>query len=76
MKCLEGFRKENGYSKHDMAQLLDISLSLYEKVEYSDRQPSRNFMSRFKEKFPNFDMNLFFNEMIHDSCIKDGTIRR
>ena len=68
MECLENFRKKKGYTKLEMANALGVSLSLYEKVEYSDREPSRNFMARFKEQFPDFDMNLFFDEMLHKTC--------
>ena len=49
-----------------MANKLGVSISLYEKVEYSDRKPSRNFLSKFKKAFPDFDMNIFFEEILHD----------
>ena len=68
MKCLEEFRKSKGFTKPEIANILGISLSLYEKIEYSDRKPSRNFMSRFKLAFPSFDMNIFFDELLHKKC--------
>ena len=69
MDCLKNFRKIHGYSKKQMANILQISNSLYEKIEYDVRPPSRNFLSRFKTKFPTFDMNKFF---ISDSRADDN----
>lgn len=73
MKCLMEFRKSRKFSKVDMAKTLGISQSLYEKVEYNDRGPSRMFMSKFKSAFPDFDMNIFFEELLHESCSKIKT---
>lgn len=60
MDCLKDFRQNHGYSKKQMAEILQISDSLYEKIEYGVRLPSRKFLSKFKAVFPNFDMNIFF----------------
>lgn len=68
MNCLKKFREDMGYTQQEMANILGVSRSLYEKVEYSDRKPSRSFLSKFKEKFPTFNMNIFFDEIIHDTC--------
>ena len=73
MKCLIEFRKAQGKTRQEMAEALGVSHSLYEKVELGDRQPSRNFFEKFKATFPTFDMNVFFKEMLHDSCKKSGT---
>ena len=54
------FRNENGYTLDEMAEILGISKSLYEKIEYNDREPSRNFLTKFKKAFPDVDMNVFF----------------
>lgn len=62
MDILKKFRQSNGYSKKQLADILQISDSLYEKIEYDVRPPSRNFLNRFKAAFPNFDMNIFFTE--------------
>ncbi len=59
---LKEFREELGYSKQQLADFLNISKSLYEKVEWGVRLPSQAFLFRFKQKFPSFDMNLFFTE--------------
>ena len=65
MKCLKDFRKEMGYSRKEMAKKLGISQSLYDKVEFDARMPSQNFLNRFKNEFPTFDMNIFFEKSQH-----------
>jgi hypothetical protein len=70
MNCLIEFRKNNFFTKQEMANKLGVSLSLYEKVECSDRHPSRSFLSKFKEVFPSYDMNIFFKELLHETCIE------
>lgn len=62
MEFLKQFRIKQGLSKKQMADILNISIILYEKVEYGTRQPSRKFLSRFKAAFPDFDMNIFFTD--------------
>ena len=66
MKFLKDFRAKQGYTREQMAQKLDISLSLYDKVEFDARTPSKNFLDRFKKAFPDFDMNIFFEQIIHE----------
>ena len=68
MKCLSKFRKEKGYNTKMMACNIGVSQSLYEKREFGARLPSRTFLKKFKEKYPDFDMNIFFDEMIHETC--------
>jgi transcriptional regulator with XRE-family HTH domain len=68
MNCLISFRKENGMTRRQMAQKLGVSNSFYEKIELCDRQPSREFMEKFKRTFPQFDMNIFFDELLHSTC--------
>ena len=60
MEWMKKFRNSKGFTAGEMADKLGIFKSLYEKIEYDDRQPSRNFMERFKKAFPDFDMNIFF----------------
>lgn len=67
MECLKSFRAAQGLTRKQMAERLGVSMSMYDKVEYSDREPSRNFLNRFKEAFPNFDMNLFFGTELHET---------
>lgn len=68
MNWLVKFRKERGYTRNEMAELLGVSVSLYDKVEYGDRMPSRNFLSKFKKAFPSFNMNIFFEKELHGTC--------
>lgn len=68
MKCLAKFRKDNGYTTKTMAQNIGVSQSLYEKIEFGARLPSRSFLKKFKETYPDFDMNIFFDEITHETC--------
>lgn len=68
MESLKQFRRENGLSQSEMAKRLGMSKSFYEKVEYGDRSPSREFLERFKAAFPSYDMNIFFDERLHSGC--------
>jgi transcriptional regulator with XRE-family HTH domain len=69
MDALKKFRNEKQLSREQMAQILDISVSLYNKVEFDARTPSSNFLKRFKSAFPNFDMNIFFVNQQHKTCM-------
>ena len=62
MKYLKKFRTDKGMSREQMAEKLGVSLSLYDKIEFEARTPSRNFLNRFKQAFPEFDMNIFFSD--------------
>ena len=65
---LKELRLNRGYSRKQMAKLLDISLSQYDKVEFGQRMPSQTFLRKFKQKFPEFDMNIFFEQETHNRC--------
>ena len=67
MNCLRELRKSHGLTAKDMAEKLNVSLSLYSKVECDDRLPSQNFLARFKAAFPSVDMNIFFESVNHIS---------
>ena len=67
MEYLKEFRKERKLSQEEMAKRLDVSLSLYTKIETENRKPSREFMNKFKSAFPDFDMNIFFADALHAS---------
>ncbi len=60
MKFLTELRKSKNMSTCDMADFIGVSESLYNKIEYGARQPSRSFMQKFKQAFPEYDMNIFF----------------
>jgi transcriptional regulator with XRE-family HTH domain len=60
MDELKKFRRSKRYKISEMATELKISHSLYSQVENGAKKPSRNFMERFKARFPEYDMNKFF----------------
>ena len=68
MENLKQFRRENGFSQNEMASRLGISKSFYEKLEYGDRSPSREVLQKFKDAFPSYDMNIFFDQQLHSKC--------
>lgn len=68
MNWLVKFRREKGYTRNEMAKTLGVSVSLYEKIEYGDRRPSGNFLGKFKKAFPSFNMNVFFDKSLHETC--------
>ena len=70
MTYLIAFRKNKGLTRTEMAKKLGISHSYYEKIELGDREPSRNILERVKRTFPSFDMNIFFDEKLHEMCNK------
>lgn len=65
MGQLKKIREELGLSMDEMAEKLDMSTSMYEKIEYGYRSPSRQFISKMKEKFPYIDTNIFFEKQVH-----------
>ncbi|MDL2248371.1 helix-turn-helix transcriptional regulator [Tyzzerella sp. OttesenSCG-928-J15] len=63
MENLKAFRESTGLSQFSMAKKLDVSLSLYEKIERGHIQASRTFMQRLKLAYPAIDINeMFFND--------------
>lgn len=60
VNALRKFRESQGLSRQEMANILGVSPSFYEKVEYGDRSMSGNLMRKLKEKFPLIDANVFF----------------
>ena len=72
MECLKAFRLEKGLSIPEIAKAIGVSASFYDKVEKGERTISRGFMQKFKVKFPSFDMNIFFDELLHESCNKSA----
>lgn len=80
MQSLKKFRSEKGMSKNDIAQLLGVSLSFYDKIERGERNPSYSFICKFKSTFPSSDADvIFFESQSHNLCKsiilrKDGEI--
>ena len=60
MDILKEFRKSLNLTMQDFAKTIEVSNSLYEKVESGDRKPSREFITKLKKKYPQFDTNIFF----------------
>ena len=67
---LAAFRKRKKLTRWQMADLMGISLSYYDKVERLERNPSYSFIKRFKSVFPDACVDLiFFKDLLHISCI-------
>lgn len=60
MKNLREFRKEKGLSQDKMARELNITLSMYEKVESGRVGASAAFMKRLKDRFPEANIDFLF----------------
>lgn len=60
MKALKEFRQSLGLTTTEIAEKIQVSKSLYEKVELGFRKPSRNFIQKVKKTYPQFDTNIFF----------------
>ena len=60
MEELELFRKSLGITRQEFANNIRVSKSLYEKVATGQRRPSRNFVEKLKQKYPQFDVNIFY----------------
>lgn len=63
---LSHFRIKNSFTQKDMADKLGTTLSFYTKVELGVRNPSYNFLIKFKEAFPNESIDdIFFRNEKH-----------
>lgn len=60
MKVLKEFRNSLNLTAQEFANEIGISKSLYDKVETGARKPSREFLTKLKKKYPQFDVNIFF----------------
>lgn len=60
MKDLKDFRISLGLTIQEFAKTINVSKSLYEKVESGYRKPSREFTEKIKRRYPQFDVNIFF----------------
>lgn len=61
MKALKLFRETLGLTIEDFAKNIEVSMSLYQKVEAGYRKPSRAFTEKLKTKYPQFDINTLYN---------------
>ena len=62
MEILKKFRISLGLTRQEFADSIDVSKSLYEKIEIGNRKPSREFTTKLKKKYPQFDVNIFFTQ--------------
>ena len=63
-KKLSDFRNEKDLTQEEISKKLGISKSFYSKIEYGDRNASHNFIKKFKEVFPDADIDeLFFRRV-------------
>lgn len=70
MNNLTKFRINLKKSTSEMASIIGVSKSYYEKIEYEDRNPSYNFITKFKKAFPSTDVDsIFFDQQPHVGCI-------
>lgn len=60
LEVLKKFRLSLNLTTQGFADKIKVSKSLYEKVESGARKPSREFLSKLKKTFPQFDVNIFF----------------
>lgn len=63
------FRKSQNKTQEDMAGFLEVSTSFYQKIENGERNPSFNFITKFKRVFPQANTDyIFFNQSNHETC--------
>lgn len=56
---LKEFRTKKGLTQQEIANLVGITKSMYEKLESGERNPSKETMLKFKNTFSDFDINIF-----------------
>ena len=66
MKILKEFRQSLNLTAMEFAESIKVSKSLYEKVETGARKPSRQFLTKLKKQYPQFDVNIFFTIKNHE----------
>lgn len=58
---LKEFRLKKKKTQQEMADLVGITKSMYEKLEYGIRSPSINTIKKFKNVFKDFNVNIFLS---------------
>jgi transcriptional regulator with XRE-family HTH domain len=61
MQEIKQFRTSLNLSAKAFAETINVSKSLQEKIEIGIRKPSREYLEKLKNKYPQFDVNIFFN---------------
>lgn len=59
-KKINILRKNLNLSVKQFAKTMGYSNSAMTKIIYGERQPGRKFLEKLKKKYPNVDMNIFF----------------
>lgn len=67
MKTIKEFREQLGLTIEEQANKLHMSVSMYEKIEYGYREPSKTFIKKFKEVYPYIDTNIFFESKVNEN---------
>lgn len=62
------FRKSLDLSQDEMAKFIGVSKSYYSKIELGLRNPSYNFIQKFKSKFSTNIDSIFFTNTLHVKC--------
>lgn len=58
-------RERKNLTQIEMAKLMGISPSYYQKVERGFKEPSYNFIRKYKSAFPDVNVKIFFNQKYH-----------
>lgn len=61
MEEIKQFRASLNLTSRAFAESINVSKSLQEKIEMGIRKPSREYLEKLKKKYPQFDVNIFFN---------------
>lgn len=62
MNTLVDVRNKKKLTQREMAQKIGVTLTLYSKIEIGDRNPSYNFLVKFKKAFNDVIIDkVFFN---------------
>jgi len=63
------WRKSMKCTQEEMATRLGVSQSFYQKIEGGERNPSFNFIAKFKQVFPDCNTDdIFFGSELHEGC--------
>lgn len=60
MEQIKEFRNSIGLTINEFAREIKVSKSLHEKIESGARKPSREYITKLKSRYPQFDTNLLF----------------
>ena len=75
METIKQFREQLGLTMEEQAKKLEMSVSMYEKIEYGYRETSKNFIEKFKTVYPYIDINIFFDNKVHKNKTKEVNVQ-